>query len=84
MKLIEHRQVINGNSDAYETDLKSDRLVKSVIKHIRQDFSEARFDQKKKDILKEIVYLLFEAQEHRPFFHVQGTELPLYWNRPSD
>jgi len=84
MKLIEHRQVINGNPEAYETDLRSDRLVKSVINHIRQDFSEVRFDQKKKAILKEIVCLLFEAQEHRPFFHVEGTELPLCWNRPSD
>jgi len=30
------------------------------------------------------VYLFFEAQEHRPFFHVEGTELSLCWNRPFD
>jgi hypothetical protein len=84
MKLIEHRIIINKNSKAYETDLESDRLVKSIINHIRNDFANVRFDQKKRDILREIVILLFEAQEHRPFFHVEGTELPLCWNRPSD
>jgi len=84
MKLIEHRQVINNNSEAYHTDLNGDRLVKSIINHIREDFDGVRFDSKKKVILKEIVLLLFEAQEHRPFFHVEGTELPLCWNRPAD
>lgn len=84
MKLIEHRQVINNNPEAYETDLNGDRLVKSIINHIREDFEGVRFDSKKKVILKEIVLLLFEAQEHRSFFHVEGTELPLCWNRPAD
>ena len=84
MKLIEHRNIINENVEAYETDVSDDRLVKSIINHIREDFEGVRFDHKKKILLKEIVLLLFEAQEHRPFFHVEGTELPLCWNRPSD
>ena len=84
MKLIEHRKIINKNPEAYETDLESERLVKSIINHIRDDFSNVRFDKSKREILREIVMLLFEAQEHRPFFHVEGTELPLCWNRPSD
>ena len=84
MKLIEHRKVINNNPEAYETDLKGDRLVKSIVSHIREDFDGVRFNSKKKVILKEVVLLLFEAQEHRPFFHVEGTELPLCWNRPAD
>lgn len=84
MKLIEHRRIINKNPLAYETDLETERLVKSIINHIRNDFSNVRFDQQKREILREIVILLFEAQEHRPFFHVEGTELPLCWNRPSD
>ena len=84
MKLIEHRSTINGNTKAYETDLKTDRLTKSIINHIRKDFSNVRFDQAKLEILKEIINLLFEAQESRPFFHVEGTELPLCWNRLSD
>lgn len=84
MKLIDHRKIINKNPEAYETDLKSDRLVNSIINHIREEFLEVRFNKKKKEILKEIILLLFKAQEHRPFFHVEGTELPLCWNRPSD
>jgi hypothetical protein len=35
MKLIEHRNIINQNPNAYEMDLKSDRLVKSIINHSR-------------------------------------------------
>jgi hypothetical protein len=84
MKLIEHRRIINKNPQAYETDLESERVVKSIINHIRNDFSNVRFDKQKREILRKIVILLFEAQEHRPFFHVEGTELPLCWNRPSD
>ena len=34
--------------------------------------------------LSQIIKLLFEAQDHRPLFHVEGTELPLCWNRPAD
>ena len=36
------------------------------------------------DELATIIRLLFEAQEERPFFHVEGTELPLCWNSPRD
>ena len=84
MKLVEHRRIIHDNLDAYEIDLRSERLVKSIVNHIREDFSDVRFDQNKRDILKEIILLIFDAQEHRPFFHVEGTELPLCWNRPAD
>jgi len=59
MKLIEHRKIINENPNSYEIDLKSDRLVKSIVNHIRADFSNVRFDNEKKKILKEIILLLF-------------------------
>jgi len=49
MKLFEHRHIINENPDSYEIDLRSDRLVKSIINHIREDFSDVRFDQSKKN-----------------------------------
>ena len=84
MKLVEHRKIINENPDAYEIDIKEDRLVLSIINHIREDFLDVRFNRDKKDILKKIIFLLFEAQGHRPIFHVEGTELPLCWNRPAD
>jgi hypothetical protein len=31
-----------------------------------------------------VIQLLWEAQEQRPMFHVEGTELPLCWNHPKD
>ncbi len=84
MKLIDHRKIIHSNPNAYNKDLDDDRLTKSILNHIREDFADVRFDGNKKLVIKKIINLLFEAQENRPFFHVEGTELPLCWNRPSD
>lgn len=84
MNLVEHRVIINKNPEAYVEDLKNDRLVHSMINHLREDYPDCRFDKDKRVILKEIVGLIFETQDRRPFFHVEGTELPLCWNRPSD
>lgn len=55
-----------------------------MINHIKPDFSNIRFTNDKKRILKEFIELLFDTQDKRPFFHVEGTELPLCWNRPID
>jgi len=84
MKLIDHRKIIEGNSEAYIKDLESERLVKTMMNHIKTDLPGVRFTNEKKLILKEIINLLFETQDKRPFFHVEGTELPLCWNRPAD
>lgn len=84
IKLIEHRTIINQNLEAYTKDLENDRLVKSMINHIRKDFPNVRFNDSKKKKLKIIVEYIFETQSKRPFFHVEGTELPLCWNRPAD
>ena len=84
MKLIEHRRNLNNNPNAYTQDLIGDRLTRTIINHIRDDFINIRFDRTKQKVLKQIVNKLFEAQEHRPFFHIEGTELPLCWNRPRD
>jgi len=84
MKLIDHRQIIEKNPNAYLTDLISERLVGTLVNHIKDDFKEIRFTADKKTIVKELIGLLFETQDKRPFFHVEGTELPLCWNRPAD
>jgi hypothetical protein len=84
MKLIEHRTIIEKNPLAYTKDLEDDRLVETLINHIKTDFVGVRFNGEKKGILKEIVTLIFETQDYRPFFHVEGTELPLCWNRPEN
>lgn len=82
--LLEHRKNIEENSDAYTKDINDDRLVGTLINHIRSNFNNVRFDIDKKIILKKIIRLLFQTQDNRPFFHVEGTELPLCWNRPKD
>ncbi len=84
MKLIDHRKIIGNNPSAYTKDLDSDRLVETFRNHIRSDYQEIKFNSEKKKVLKNIIHLIFETQDRRPFFHVEGTELPLCWNRPSD
>lgn len=84
MKLIEHRKIIGSNPFAYTIDLDSDRLVETFKNHIRAEYTEVKFNAEKKNTLKTIIHLIFETQDRRPFFHVEGTELPLCWNRPSD
>lgn len=84
MKLIDHRRIIENSPHAYSKDLEDERLVKTLINHIKNDFPNTRFDQTKRLFLKEAVNLLFNTQDNRPFFHVEGTELPLCWNRPAD
>ncbi|MDR2964591.1 MAG: hypothetical protein LBU88_02320 [Treponema sp.] len=83
-KLIDHRKNIDKNPKAYIVDLENDRLVGTFINHIKSDFKETKFESKNKEIIKRIILLLFETQDKRPFFHVEGTELPLCWNRPAD
>jgi hypothetical protein len=84
MKLKEHRIILNGNIHAYTEDLKSNRLVNTMIPYIKKSFQNLKINPSKKIILKEIVNLLFDSQDRRPFFHVEGTELPLCWNNPGD
>ncbi|MDQ2751457.1 MAG: hypothetical protein M3R72_00365 [Bacteroidota bacterium] len=84
MKLIDHRRIIEQNFDAYTKDLESDRLVGTLINHLKQDFIGVKFNLHKKATVKEVIELLFEVQDKRPFFHIEGTELPLCWNRPAD
>jgi hypothetical protein len=84
MKLIDHRKIIEKNPFAYTKDLETDRLVDTFINHIRLDFAGTKFNFEKKRILKKIINLIFETQDRRPFFHIEGTELPLCWNKPGD
>ncbi len=85
MKLIEHRKNLNSNPKAYIKDIQNlNRLVDTMINHIRNEYNKIRFDKPKKEIIKELIILLFETQEYRPFFHIEGTELPLCWNNPRD
>jgi hypothetical protein len=84
MKLIDHRRIIEKSPDAYTKDIEGERLSGTLINHIKNDFKGIRFTTPKKLIVKELIILIFNTQDKRPFFHVEGTELPLCWNRPGD
>lgn len=85
-KLIEHRRALSENDDAYTYELRQEnikRLVKTLIPHLKKaGFSVSM--GKSYQGLSLIITMLFEAQEERPFFHVEGTQLPLCWNSPRD
>jgi hypothetical protein len=85
-KLIEHRKALSLNPLAYShqiSDGNITRLVKSIVPHIKPagvSVSPSRnFNE-----LTQVIRLLFDVQDNRPFFHVEGTELPLCWNSPRD
>ena len=85
IKLIDHRQSIAKNVDAYAYEIEHniDRLIRTLIPYLRS--SGVKFSPvKHKDTLATVINLLFDAQERRPIFHVEGTDLPLCWNSPGD
>ena len=86
MKLIEHRTNLSKNENAYTFDVynKTERLIKTLIPHLKKAGYDHISFSKHREFLKEIIFSLFEAQDYTPFFHVEGTELPLCWNRPAD
>ena len=85
-KLLDHRKALSENSSAYSHELENEaihRLVKTLVPHLKHaGFSVS--PSKSSDELSEVIRLLFLAQDNRPFFHVEGTELPLCWNSPKD
>lgn len=86
IKLIDHRKALSENIDAYTFELKEqniERLVKTLIPHLKNSGFNVTFGNSFNE-LSSIINLLFEAQDERPFFHVEGTELPLCWNSPRD
>ncbi len=86
VKLVDHRKALAANPDAYTYEFQEvhiARLVKTLVPRIRK--AGYRVSQVKSlDILSRTISLLFDAQDSRPFFHVEGTELPLCWNSPKD
>jgi hypothetical protein len=83
--LIEHRRALAHNQDAYTYEIvhNSARLIENLTKHIRAPGVSVS-PRKHVLSLAKAIALLFEAQDQRAIFHVEGTELPLCWNRPID
>ncbi len=85
-KLIDHRRALAENERAYSyefTDENIERLVKTLMPHLKNAGLTVTLGNSFED-LAQIIRLLFLAQDERPFFHVEGTELPLCWNSPRD
>ena len=83
--LIEHRRALAHNQEAYTYEIahNSERLIKALIPHIKGSGVSVSPHKHGASLAKAIA-LLFETQDQRPIFHVEGTELPLFWNRPRD
>lgn len=83
--LIEHRRALAHNQDAYTYEIvhHSGRLIRTLSPHIKGSGVSVS-PHKHGPSLAKAIDLLFETQDQRPIFHVEGTELPLCWNRPRD
>lgn len=87
MTLREHRARLKTAGErayTFEPDSNVDRLCATLTPHVRRAGYTNMAAARKDGILAQIVRLLFDAQEQRPMFHVEGTELPLCWNAPKD
>ena len=86
MKLRGHRENLNNNPQYLTHDVfnKTDRVIKTLIPHLRNIGYRGVSPTKCKQLLHNIVLMLFKTQDNCPMFHVEGTELPLCWNRPND
>jgi hypothetical protein len=83
---VDHRRALAANPDAYTYEFQEAqiiRLVKTLVPRIKNAGYPVT-PTKSFDILARAIRLLFQAQDNRPFFHVEGTELPLCWNSPGD
>src|SRR6185369_7679641 len=83
--LIEHRRALAHNQEAYTYEIvhNSERLIRTLIPHINGS-GVSLSPRNHGPSLARAIALLFETQDQRPILYVEGTELPLCWNRPRD
>ena len=87
MTLREHRRNLADAGEeaySYEIDTNPGRLVATLRPHLGKAGFKGISGAQHEDTLSRIVRMLFDAQDQRPMFHVEGTELPLCWNAPKD
>ncbi len=85
--LLGHRTALaEAGNNAYTHELTHDidRLRKTLTAHLKEAGYRSRSTEQTRKAIKRMVQLLFEAQEERPIFHVEGTQLPLCWNLVKD
>ncbi|MBF0310976.1 MAG: hypothetical protein HQL56_15765, partial [Magnetococcales bacterium] len=79
------RESIRDSKDAYEYEL-MDSNIKRLCKTLRIHLEKCGYKISPKrdhNILINIIRSLFEAQDRKPMFHIEGTPLPLCWNSPA-
>jgi len=85
--LRDHRIRLNTAGEkayTYEIESNIERLCASLIPHLRAAGYAKVSIARRDGTLAKIIRLIFDTQEQRPMFHVEGTELPLCWNSPKD
>jgi len=86
--LLEHRKAVIDNPNSYTDDL--ERCERTILTHLKKtpSLSALTVPRIKKstqpDIMKRLVTILFDAQNKKPFFHIEKSTLPMCWNAPKD
>tara|TARA_R110000824_G_C14913483_1_gene646894 strand:- start:36 stop:623 length:588 start_codon:yes stop_codon:yes gene_type:complete len=86
--LLEHRNAIKDNPNSYTDDL--ERCERNILTHLKMTpslsaLTESRVKKSTQPtIMKRLVTILFEAQNKKPFFHIEKSTLPMCWNAPKD
>lgn len=79
--LRSHREALASNPDAYTADLP--RLQETAVAHLKRFGFTKVTSHRCPDLINEFVAEIFEAQDMRPFFHIDAA-LPFCWNAPKD
>lgn len=84
--LIEHRKKLANNTNAYTYDIEknTERVCKTLIPYLKKAGYKKVTFKKSKNILENMIRLIFATQDERPIFYIEGTQLPLCWNSPKD
>lgn len=85
-KLQAHREALKRNERAYVQDLDlaagatTHRVATTAVTHLRRCGFGRVTATRCGPLVMRFVQCIFEAQDRKPFFHVEGT-LPYCWNR---
>jgi hypothetical protein len=79
--LLHHRAALAKNAHAYTQDW--ERVQRTAVAHLKKcGFGRVTL-ARCKDLVIRFAELIFDTQDRKPFFHVDGP-LPYCWNAPKD
>jgi hypothetical protein len=79
--LLQHRQELAANPEAYAKGLK--RAARTSAPHLKKAGYPLLTPTRSEAERTEFVQLIFRAQGERPFFHIEAP-FPYCWNAPSN